>query len=78
VLRKLFCHKPLAFNFHIGDFFLGGGCNTKCGVQCGTGRTNFIFAWEFRHEIYHSWQIPLRTLFPCPGYAGIPMPPLNL
>jgi hypothetical protein len=39
-------------------------------VQCGTGRADVFFAWELRHEIYHSWQIPLCFVFPCLGYAG--------
>ncbi len=39
-------------------------------MQCGTGRADVFFAWELRHEIYHSWQIPLCFVFPCLGYAG--------
>lgn len=40
------------------------------GVQCGIGRTDHILACKLRHENFCSWQIPLRSLFPCSGHAG--------
>ncbi len=47
----------------------GHSASIACGVAVWHSQDDVIFAWELRFEIYHSWQIPLSSVFPWLGDA---------